>query len=99
MGGGEAEMSAEFNFSTSTTLTLLVGEGGGDGAYYGGGAAGGGGGGGGGGGSIIDSSAIAILTELSGIFNPDGPWPYTYNGEIIITAVPTPLLITTHAAF
>jgi hypothetical protein len=138
-----AEMSAEFNFSTSTPLTLLVGGGGGVGSYvdgdgggyngydgsydgggggyggggggfitggggggpgvgiYGGGGAGGGGGGysGGGndgsGGSIIDSSAIAILTEVSGTYSPY----YTNNGEIIITAVPTPLLITTNAAF
>jgi len=45
-----AQMSAEFNFSTSTTLTLLVGGVGGVGY---------------GGGSIIDSSAIAILNEVS----------------------------------
>jgi hypothetical protein len=151
-GGLGAEMSGEFTFSTSTTLTLLVGEGGGGGSFVvggstviaggggggiggttgtyggygggggggflggpvvnegggggGGGYSGGGGGygdldfpagvgGGGGGGSIIDSSAIAILTEVSGIASPDDP----ANGEIIITAVPTPLLITTHAAF
>jgi hypothetical protein len=43
-------------------------------------------GGGGGGGSIIDSSAIAILTKVSGVNSPDDP----YNGEIIITAVPEP---------
>jgi DNA-binding beta-propeller fold protein YncE len=68
-GGGGAEMSAEFNFSTSTTLTLLVGGGGGGGVdgYFGGGGGGGsfvvagstplviaGGGGGGGGGSYGD---------------------------------------------
>jgi hypothetical protein len=73
-GGLGAEMSAEFNFSTSTALTLLVG---------------------GGGGSIIDSSAITNLTEVSGIASPDDPT----NGEIIITAVPTPVAITTGAAF
>jgi hypothetical protein len=70
---------------------------------YGGGGGGGGGGsasvgsyhlGGGGGGSIIDSSAIAILNEVSGILSPDD----LYNGEIIITAVPTPLVITTTGA-
>lgn len=52
-------------------------------------------GGGGGGGSIIDSSAIAVLAEVSGIASPDDP----NDGEIIITAVPTPLAIITHAAF
>ena len=63
----------------------------------GGGYSGGGGGGemldtgdgceaGGGGGSFIDSSAIAILAEVSGSGSPDDP----YNGEIIITAVPEP---------
>jgi hypothetical protein len=50
---------------------------------------------GGGGGSIIDSSAIVILAKVSGIASPDGAG----NCEIIITAVPTPLVITTHAAF
>ncbi|MGA2544607.1 MAG: hypothetical protein ABSG78_23905 [Verrucomicrobiota bacterium] len=77
------------------------GGGGGGGGYSGGGGGYGdldfpaGVGGGGGGGSIIDSSAIAILAEVSGIASPDDP----ANGEIIITAVPTPLVITTHAAF
>ncbi len=56
----------------------------------GGGYSGGGGGsidfGGGGGGSIIDSSAIMVLTEISGVASPDG----SPNGEIIITAVPEP---------
>jgi hypothetical protein len=79
--------------------------GGGGGGYSGGGGGGGGGfigpgsfggpGGGGGGGSIIDSSAIAILAEVSGILSPDNPT----NGEIIITAVPTPLAIITGVAF
>jgi hypothetical protein len=43
----------------------------------------------------MDSSAIGILAEVSGILSPDDP----ANGEIIIVAVPTPLLITTNAAF
>jgi hypothetical protein len=42
--------------------------------------------GGAGGGSIIDSSAIMVLAEVSGIASPDG----SPNGEIIITAVPEP---------
>jgi hypothetical protein len=72
------------------------GGGGGGGGYSGGGGGGGYEAYGGGGGSIIDSSAIAILTEVSGVASPDGG----YSGEIIITAVPTPLaIITTHAAF
>jgi Glycine rich protein len=69
-----------------------------DHAYGGGGGgySGGGGGGddlpsdyfgaGGGGGSFIDSSAIAILAEVSGINSPDRPG----RGEIIITALPEP---------
>src|SRR5208282_2897683 len=36
-GGGGAEMSAEFNFSTSTNLTLFVGRGGRGGQLVGGG--------------------------------------------------------------
>lgn len=56
----------------------------------GGGYSGGGGGAetslGGGGGSYIDSSAVATLTEISGVASPDG----SPNGEIIITAVPEP---------
>jgi DNA-binding beta-propeller fold protein YncE len=67
--------------------------GGGGGGYSGGGA--GYEGGGGGGGSIIGSSAIATLAEVPGIYSPDNPT----NGEIIITAVQTPLAITTGAAF
>jgi Glycine rich protein len=65
--------------------------GGGGGGYSGGGA---GGvdlppenfGAGGGGGSFIDSSAIAILAEISGVNSPDDG----LKGEIIITAVPEP---------
>jgi hypothetical protein len=64
--------------------------GGGGGGYSGGGGGGGdfsgGLSGGGGGGSIIDSSAEAIITEVSGIASPDD----SPNGEIIITAVPEP---------
>jgi DNA-binding beta-propeller fold protein YncE len=81
------------------------GLGGGGGGYSGGGGGGGNGGygniylgGGGGGGSIIDSSAIASLAEVSGIFSPDARYGY---GEIIITLVPpAPVAIfTTNAAF
>jgi hypothetical protein len=88
-------MSAEFSFSASTTLTLLSGGAGSPGAYtteYG---VSGGVGGGGVGGSIIDSSAIAVLTEYPGISSPDD----LTNGEIIITAVSPPHTITTAAAF
>ena len=67
--------------------------GGGGGGYSGGGA--GDNGGGGGGGSIIDSSATAILAEVSGLNSPEDPT----NGEIIITAVSAPYAITTAAAF
>jgi len=69
------------------------GEGAGGGGFSGGG---GGDGGGGGGGSIIDSSEIAILNEVSGIASPED----STNGEIIIIALPAPLLaITTQALF
>jgi hypothetical protein len=75
------------------------GGGGGDGGVYQkGGAIGGGFAGGGG--SIIDSSAIAILAEVSPTNSPDvnQEEPYFSNGEIIITAVitavPPPLGIT-----
>jgi len=78
----------------------------GSGGGGGGGYSGGGGGGneegpagypgfGGGGGSIIDATAIAILHEFPSPISPDG----SFNGEIIITVVPTPLLITKDAAF
>jgi hypothetical protein len=70
------------------------GFGGGGGGYTGGGGGGGYSGGdggasysgGGGGGSIIDSSAINVLAEVSGIASPDD----SPNGEIIITEVPEP---------
>lgn len=60
--------------------------GGGGGGGYSGGGGGYGGFGGGGGGSIIDSSAIAVITEVSGITSPDD----SPNGEIIISPVPEP---------
>jgi len=73
------------------------GGGGGGGYVYPGGSGGGGGGcsggvggngsadsGGGGGGSIIDSSAVAVLTRLSGVASPGG----SPHGEIIITYPP-----------
>jgi hypothetical protein len=72
------------------------GGGGGSGANYNDGLSGGFGGGGGGG-SIIDSSAMADLTEVSGIASPDD----SPNGEVIITALqvqPTaPLLLISHS--
>ncbi len=71
------------------------GGGGGGGGYTGGWGGDGDGNGGAGGFSIIDPSAITILAGVSGIASPDDPT----NGEIIIIAVPTPLLIPTHAAF
>jgi hypothetical protein len=104
LGSLGAEMEGEFNFTTATKLTLLVGGAGvsgGLGAGGGGGFGGGGGGslGGGGGGSVIDSSAIADLVEVSGVASPDN----SPNGEIIITAVPEPsalaLLVVGTAAF
>jgi hypothetical protein len=84
-----------------------TGGGGGGGGGYSGGSGGYGGsgynagGGGGGGGSIIDSSAITILAEVPGIISPYSPYDVSLvNGEIIITAVPTPLaIVTTNAAF
>jgi hypothetical protein len=59
---------------------------GGGGGGYSGGGGGGSGYGGGGGGSIIDSSAIMLVTEVSGVASPDD----SPNGEIIITPVPEP---------
>jgi hypothetical protein len=90
--GGEGGGSGSFGGGGSG------GYGGGGGGGYlcgggGGGYSGGGGaafyGGGGGGGSFIDSSAITNLTEVSGIYSPDGQG----NGEIIITAVTMPMII------
>jgi hypothetical protein len=85
-GGGGGGVAVTFAGAT-------FGGGGGGGGYSGGGG-GTSGGDSGGGGSIIDSSAIAILAEVSGIASPDDP----ANGEIIITTVPTLLYVTTGAA-
>jgi hypothetical protein len=91
-GGLGAEMEGQFNFTASTTLTLLVGGSGINGVSGGGGSFVVNGGlplviaGGGGGGSIIDSSAIMVLSEVSGVASPNG----SPNGEIIINAVPEP---------
>jgi hypothetical protein len=98
-GGGGGSSGGSYGFPNENF-------GGGGGGY-----SGGGGGGeefhngecdaGGGGGSIIDSSAIAILAEVAGTTTPNGTGVRfrSYIGEIIIIAVPTPLVITTGAAF
>jgi hypothetical protein len=73
------------------------GGGGGVGSGGGGGYSGGGGGDGspgGGGGSIIDSSAVAIIDAVPGVASPDG----SPAGEIIITAVPQLILLTSPSA-
>ena len=57
VGGRGAEMSAQFNFSASTTLTLLVG---GDGGY------GDGGSGGGGGGSFVVNGSTPLVIAGGG---------------------------------
>jgi hypothetical protein len=113
-GGGGGFSGGGWDFYGSSYLNgssfLSGGGGGGNGGFGGGGGgnsaqAGGGGGGfsgggggghgqfnpdfgfgGGGGGSIIDSSAIMVLAEVSGVASPDG----LPNGEIIITGVPEP---------
>jgi hypothetical protein len=106
-GGGDgstARSGLNGNVSTAGGSGPNVGDGGTGGAGGGGYSGGGGGGsigisagpgeygmagiGGGGGGSIIASSAIKNLAEVSGIFSPDDP----ANGEIIIIAVPPPLI-------
>ena len=78
---------------------IPIGANGGFGGGGGGGYSGGGGGSGlddtfigagGGGGSIIDASAVAIFTEISGVASPDD----SPNGEIIIIAVPQPTTLT-----
>jgi hypothetical protein len=102
-GGGYGYGGGGYGGGGGGYENLEFGGTGGYGGGGGGGYSGGGGGagtdnegfGGGGGGSIIDSSAIAILAEVSRPFSFGAP----PNGEIIITAVPTPLLITTSAAF
>ena len=63
--------------------------GGGGGGYSGGGGAAGAGNGGGGAGSFIDSSAIAIVTEVSGVSSPGN----STNGEIIIITLPKPITL------
>ena len=99
-GGGGTGGSGGFGSEAGGGGGFYSGGGdGGDGSYsgfggnsfysggFGGGSGNSGGGGfGGGGGSIIDSSAIIVLAEVSGIASPDG----SRNGEIIITAVPEP---------
>ncbi len=99
-GGGSSFLSSGSGGSGGSEYgpfgNLTDGNGGYGGGGGGGGSVGGGGGGysgggagglsSGGGGSIIDSSAIAILTEVSGVASPDD----SPNGEIIITAVPEP---------
>jgi hypothetical protein len=93
-GGRGGDGSAPFNSVDGDSGGSGGGGGYGGGAgfvsYGGGGGYSGGGGGafgsGGGGGSIIDSSAIAVLAEVSGAASPDD----SPNGEIIITAVPEP---------
>jgi DNA-binding beta-propeller fold protein YncE len=64
-GGLGAEMSAEFNFSTSTTLTLLVGGGGGGNYSY---ESGGGfsSGGGGGGSFVVESNTPLVIAGGGG---------------------------------
>jgi hypothetical protein len=66
---------------------IIGGGGGGGGGYSGGNGGHGsestGGYGGNGGSSYIDSSAIATLTQVSGVASPDG----SRNGEIIITVI------------
>jgi hypothetical protein len=68
-GGRGAEMSAEFNFPTSTSLTLLVGGGGGDGS-------GGTAGGGGGGGSFVVEGSTPLVIAGGG-----GGGGGTYDGD------------------
>jgi sugar lactone lactonase YvrE len=102
-GGGGG--STTYNYENFGSYLYYFYYGGGGGGGYSGGGGGGyysngpggpsNGGGGGGGGSIIDSSAIAIFAEVSGIASPDDP----NNGEIIITPVPTSVAITIGVAF
>ena len=103
-GGSGGGSGAVGGYGGGGSGNALRGGGGGGGGYSGGGGGGYNGlsgttGDGGGGGSIIDFSAITKLTEDSGSWSnssPDDP----NNGEIIIIAVPTPLVIsTTGAAF
>jgi hypothetical protein len=106
-GGGSSFETGGGGGYGGFSFTSTGGHGGYGGGGGGGGYSGGGGGygdayedNGGGGGSIIDSSAIAILSEVSGTYGPDDyNNSFIINGEIIITAVPTPLFIPTGAAF
>jgi hypothetical protein len=59
LGGGGAEMEAQFNFATTVNLTLLVGGIGGSGGYPGSG-------GGGGGGSFVVNSATPLVVAGGG---------------------------------
>jgi hypothetical protein len=99
-GGGGGFLGNGGNGGNGNSFYSTGGGGGYEGAGGGGGGYSGGGGGigfggSGGGYAIIDSSAIGNLTGFSGIASPDDP----LNGEIIIIAVPTPLVIATDAAF
>src|ERR1035441_1321013 len=64
--GVGAEMSAEFNFSASTTLTLLVGGGGGGGSFTEINNYNAGGGGGGGGSFVVESSTPLVIAGGGG---------------------------------
>ncbi len=83
-GGGGGAIGNGGNGANGAGGGSFVNGGVGGGGNFGG-ATGGLGGGGGGGGSYIDSSAIAVLTQISGIVSPDDP----ANGEIIITPIVT----------
>ena len=101
LGGGLATGEGGFGGGGGAYSDNNYGFGGGGGGYSGGGGGGASNattpiGAGGGGGSFIDSSAIAILAEGLAAYSPG---PGRGNGEIIITAIPTPLLITTGATF
>jgi len=102
--GGRGGGGSFLNGGSGASYNSPGGYGGGGGGGFSGGPGGGGGGGysggggggsytfgapGGGGGSYIDSSAVAVLTELSGVASPDD----SPNGEIIITAVPEPITL------
>lgn len=83
----QATAPAQIFFYTGAETTITLNPGIYDITAFG--AAGGSGGylsGGGGGGSYIDSSAVAVLAEVSGISSPDN----SPNGEIIISPVPEP---------
>jgi hypothetical protein len=89
-GGGGGGGANSGGYGGGAGAGTNAGGGGGGGGYSGGGGGGeydGRPNGGGGGGSIIDSSAMAVLAEVSGVASPDG----SPNGEIIITAIPVML--------